>query len=109
MGKNFKDEVDTLNEALKIAAMDIAEVAQTGEDDFLSSGDEDQKSTDSKSAISNREESEDDVYLDASTSKYSSTNKTTSVMRAVMVDSYSAKSASSSTFLIHEDGSFEKK
>jgi hypothetical protein len=36
MLQNYKDEVDTLNEALKIAAMDIAEVAQADDDYFLS-------------------------------------------------------------------------
>jgi hypothetical protein len=30
----YKEEVDTLNEALKIAAMDIAEVAQADDEDF---------------------------------------------------------------------------
>lgn len=40
MLQNYKEEVDTLNEALKIAAMDIAEVAEA-EDDFFSS-DEDE-------------------------------------------------------------------
>lgn len=40
MLQNYKDEVDTLNEALKIAAMDIAEVAQTNDDDFLSDDDD---------------------------------------------------------------------
>lgn len=34
--QDYKDEVDTLNEALKIAAMDIAEVAQAEEEFFLS-------------------------------------------------------------------------
>ena len=39
MLQDYKDEIDTLNEALKIAALDIAEVAQA-EDDFFLSDDE---------------------------------------------------------------------
>ena len=39
MLQGYKDEVDTLNEALKIAAMDIAEVAQANEEDMLSDDD----------------------------------------------------------------------
>lgn len=36
MLQDYKDEIDTLNEALKIAAQDIAEVAQAEDDFFLS-------------------------------------------------------------------------
>lgn len=89
MLQNYKEEVDTLNEALKIAAMDIAEVAQT-EDDILDS-DEDNE--------------EDDGTL--SSHAESSVNSKVSKLRAALGDNLAADTKS--TFIIHEDGGFEKK
>lgn len=40
---NYKEEVDTLNEALKIAAMDIAEVGQEDDEDLFSLDSEEQE------------------------------------------------------------------
>jgi len=115
MLQNYKDEVDTLNEALKIAAMDIAEVAQT-EDDFGLSDE-----GDSQDELSDGNRGDDgDVFVDAATSKYSKAGNKGAVMRAVMEDgSMQSRSSSTaagggsshnygtSTFLVHEDGTFE--
>lgn len=115
MLQNYKDEVDTLNEALKIAAMDIAEVAQT-EDDFGLSDD-----GDSQDDLSESNQGEDgDVFVDAASSKYSKVANKGAVMRAVMEDGSihsrgssvtagSSHNYGTSTFLVHEDGTFEQK
>jgi len=136
MLQNYKEEVDTLNEALKIAAMDIAEVAQTEDDFLLSDEEEDIEDIDAvdndtnvmsnsivskHAAIHNHkgndenDEDQDEIYVDATTSKFSRKGNKTTVMRAVMDDSsynsVNTKSSSfnSSTFLVHEDGTFEQK
>ena len=121
MLQNYKDEVDTLNEALKIAAMDIAEVAQT-EDDFNIS-DDDQESQENDDDLSHfHSKDEDNDFVDAATSKYSRNVNKSTVMRAVMEDgnnslhsrgssitATSAHNYGASTFLVHEDGTFEQK
>jgi len=122
---NYKDEVDTLNEALKIAAMDIAEVAQA-EDDFELSDEEGDEldtlgNTNTISTVQPDEYDDDGVrYQDAYGSRFSKKMNKSTVMRAVMDDASvgsgsgsgmrSSKSmAGASTFLIHEDGTFEQK
>lgn len=136
MLQNYKEEVDTLNEALKIAAMDIAEVAQT-EDDFALSeeGDGDDSQDESldevdqqhlhqrthhrKGGDGSRGDDEEE-FVDAAPSRYSKASNKSNVMRAVMEDSNSVQSRGStltsashnygaSTFLVHEDGTFEQK
>ena len=123
---NYKEEVDTLNEALKIAAMDIAEVAQT-EDDFELSDEEDDEldtlgNTNTISTAQLDEYDEDGIrYQDAYGSRFSKKMNKSTVMRAVMDDasvgsgsgsgmrSSMSMAVGSSTFLIHEDGTFEQK
>lgn len=121
MLQNYKDEVDTLNEALKIAAMDIAEVAQT-EDDFALSEEGDEEEDESSDTRANTG-ADAEGFVDAATSRYSKATNKSSVMRAVMEDangsvhsrgSSSMHTAAShnygaSTFLVHEDGTFEQK
>ncbi len=136
MLQNYKEEVDTLNEALKIAAMDIAEVAQT-EDDFALSeegdGDDSQdeslddadhshahQRTYARKAGKGGAAGEEAEFVDAAPSRYSKAGNKSNVMRAVMEDSSSVQSRGStltaashnygaSTFLVHEDGTYEQK
>mmetsp|Transcript_2267 Transcript_2267/g.3573 ORF Transcript_2267/g.3573 Transcript_2267/m.3573 type:complete len:383 (+) Transcript_2267:55-1203(+) len=126
MLQNYKEEVDTLNEALKIAAMDIAEVAQADDDFALSEdGDEGTIDVDDDSAR-HKHDDEDDGFVDAASSRYSKSANKGTIMRAVMEDNISinnnsiggtstgtaTQSAASSvpaTFLVHEDGTFEQK
>ena len=140
MLQNYKEEVDTLNEALKIAAMDIAEVAQT-EDDFALSEEgeegEDDENEEEVDADADQSQSRslskgrkaggtgDVEFVDAATSKFSQVGNKSAVMRAVMEDTggYSRGSSvtggestssqqhsfGTSTFLVHEDGTFEQK
>jgi hypothetical protein len=116
MLQNYKEEVDTLNEALKIAAMDIAEVAQTEDDMGMSD------ENDSQDELSEADGGRDDEgFVDAAASKYSRAGNKGAVMRAVMEDgsvhsrgsTLTAGSSShnygTSTFLVHEDGTFEQK
>lgn len=116
MLQNYKEEVDTLNEALKIAAMDIAEVAQTEDDMGMSD------ENDSQDELSEADGGRDDEgFVDAAASKYSRAGNKGAVMRAVMEDgsvhsrgsTLTAASSShnygTSTFLVHEDGTFEQK
>ena len=89
MLQNYKEEVDTLNEALKIAAMDIAEVAQA-DDEFLTDDDD---------------ENHDEATL---SSRADSTQSKASKLRAALGDNVSVD-GKASTFVIYEDGAFEKK
>lgn len=124
MLQNYKEEVDTLNEALKIAAMDIAEVAQT-EDDFALSeeGDSENESLGDRPLPHHHHrghQEDEEGFADAATSRFSKAANKGNVMRAVMEDSSSVHSRGStltaashnygsSTFLVHEDGTFEQK
>jgi hypothetical protein len=128
---SYKEEVDTLNEALKIAAMDIAEVAQT-EDDFALSEDGDesvQGQGQGQGGRMGREgededegQGEEEVYVDAASSRYSKVTNKSATMRAVMDDGRGGGGAQRRTgagaggggggpptFLVHEDGTFEQK
>lgn len=73
--QNYRDEIDTLNEALKIAAMDIAEIAQA--DDNLDS--EDEQDVDSISQVN-------EVFKDTNMDKFinlvsePSSNNTTKII-----------------------------
>lgn len=127
MLQSYRDEVDTLNEALKIAAMDIAEVAQADEDLLDSDMEDDvdfddelsrtlslQSSVKAGTLMSGSQLDDassvggDDMMAEFSTQK-------SAIMRAVMDDSRSnnARSArtssQSTTFLVREDGTFEHK
>ncbi len=102
--------MDTLNEALRIAAMDIAEVAQGDENDNDEEGEGDEDS-------SLNSDGEDELGSSAGTSNKPS-NKN-AMMRAVMNDTINNFKSSNSAghdvrqapaaFLVHEDGSFEHK
>ena len=52
----YKEEIDTLNEALKIAAMDIAEVAQADDGDFDS-----EEGTNSVDGVEDEDEEEEEA------------------------------------------------
>jgi methyl coenzyme M reductase subunit D len=111
---NYKEEVDTLNEALKIAAMDIAEVGQN-EDEFLTSEDEglgggsdnDENMTGS---VGSRSKNESGSVSTAERSKRSSK---LGILRTALEGNPLPPSVvmneSKSTFVVHEDGKFEKK
>jgi hypothetical protein len=85
MLQGYKDEVDTLNEALKIAAMDIADVAQA-DDDLLESDDEDLGSVSEMESL--RKGKADDI--------------------AGIIGDSGSNTSTTTTFLIHEDGSYDK-
>lgn len=107
MLQGYKEEVDTLNEALKIAAMDIAEVAQA-DDDYLLSDDEGED-----------EDAMGDVYMDAASNEQERSNSKDVLYRTVrraVVESAKGAGGSQSprqsqgvTFLVNEDGSFESR
>lgn len=121
MLQNYKDEVDTLNEALKIAAMDIAEVAQTEDDFALSEEGDEEDEEDENSDIRGAPGADSEGFVDAASSRFSKAANKGAVMRAVMDDAngsvYSRGSTltaashnyGASTFLVHEDGTFEQK
>ena len=115
MLQNYKEEVDTLNEALKIAAMDIAEVAQADDDDLmpLSDGEEGELDDDDvedvgvegaskgdggktggrrpAAATTAGGDDAEDEFEEAVTSKYSKAGNKAAVMRAVMADAQAAR------------------
>ena len=131
--QTYKEEVDTLNEALKIAAMDIAEVAQ-GDEEYSPSEDEAEvdgsynddmddatltsKLTleDDKGSKTNEESSfYSAVERVAGGHNHSSSRKQRSkeeLMRAVLRDNAEIEAKEDfipSTFIVHEDGSFVQK
>ena len=81
MLQSYKDEVDTLNEALKIAAMDIAEVAQADEDMFQSEEEEGLGDD-----LGGYKDDGDDADDSASGSQNKKGKHKADVMRAVMED-----------------------
>jgi hypothetical protein len=125
MLQTYKEEVDTLNEALKIAAMDIAEVAQ-GDSDFDSENDNEDNECEEENSEDNEEDNEeneidDENYVDAPNSendKNSDKNRNKNKNRETLLrlagqdatDSnvHSNSRSSGSTFIIKEDGSFEQ-
>lgn len=98
MLQGYKEEVDTLNEALKIAAMDIAEVAQA-DDDFIPTDDEDE------------EEGSVEVFMDAVSTEPEKLRNKEVLYREARRDGAErkAKGGGTTTFLVHEDGTFEKR
>lgn len=116
MLSSYKDEVDTLNEALRIAAMDIADVAQGDEEggEYGEHGDD----GDDGSSL-NSEEDADEAAAGASGSSSNDRRRPVSksaMMRAVMSDSLNFPSSAAqqgrstkAAFLVHEDGTFERK
>lgn len=99
MLQNYKEEVDTLNEALKIAAMDIAEVAEA-EDDFFSDDEDDltaDKFAEEGSSVSGAVGSERDA------------NKNKDELYRLAMSETASSAQKSSTFVIRDDGTFEHK
>lgn len=121
---SYKEEVDTLNEALRIAAMDIAEVAQDdeGDDEGDHRGDDSSLDSVEENSTVNGEDA-DSAAGDSSKASSGSARRfshKSAVMRAVMSDSASqSRRAPTQThgeprgmtgaFLVHEDGTFEQK
>jgi hypothetical protein len=97
---NYKEEVDTLNEALKIAAFDIAEVGQNEEELFTSEDEENEEGT-----VGSR--SKNDSLSTADRSKRSA--KLEILRTALEGNPIVGVNESKSTFVVHEDGRFEKK
>lgn len=93
----YKDEVETLNEALRIAAMDIAEIGENEDDDSLSDDDGD----------------DTNYFVDANSIDQRSGRSQSSSSRTSAFGSMKSKNKinkpSSVTFLIREDGTFEKR
>ena len=118
---SYKEEVDTLNEALKIAAMDIAEVAEA-DDDLLS--DEDDDFDETLPGLSGASEVDDEGYSDAAGSLRDKAMNKASMLREARKDNSnsslagSTASAASSgtkksqgavTFKVNADGSYEQR
>mmetsp|Transcript_11068 Transcript_11068/g.18081 ORF Transcript_11068/g.18081 Transcript_11068/m.18081 type:complete len:355 (-) Transcript_11068:169-1233(-) len=121
MLQDYKDEIDTLNEALKIAALDIAEVAQAEDDFFLSDDDgegmDDMLSTDM--SVSERSdaghglggggEANSTVSFTSNDTENSALKKKEALYKEAMSVSKTAPSAQRSTFVISENGSVQHK
>jgi len=110
---SYKEEVETLNEALKIAAMDIAEVAEA-DDDLLLSDDEEGNLDDGGSGGA---DNDDEVgFTDASGSAYDKARNREALMREARRDAYNpqaaavrrARESGKATFHVHEDGSYDQ-
>ena len=130
MLRTYKEEVDTLNEALKIAAMDIAEVAEAEDDYFLS--DEDDVDGEEEVDLSHGGEDgggEDSLSVSAASESVSfasardeggdggrSSGRTSKAVlyREALRDSATAGTGSATpvsqqrTFVVREDGTFDK-
>jgi hypothetical protein len=89
MLQGYKEEVDTLNEALRIAAMDIADVAQA-DDDLLESDDE-----------------ENDQLTASEIDASSQHDKAADILS--IVEGSAASLPSSATIYVNEDGSYQRK
>ena len=125
----YKEEVDTLNEALKIAAMDIAEVAQADDEDFDSEegssvregedeGDEVPPPAGTRSEVDDAAD-----FVDAASSAFDGDKRRNreTLMRLVRRDVTTGPPAQGTgsgtggipgggtTFVIHDDGTFERK
>ena len=93
----YKEEVDTLNEALKIAAMDIAEVALT-DDDF-----------NPDSARVRLEHDDDAHFVDAPSFEYDTSKNRSTLRRLATNDISSPVHINQTTFVIDDDGSFKSR
>lgn len=124
---SYKEEVDTLNEALKIAAMDIAEVAEA-DDDLLSDDEEDLVAAMQDQGLHRDHDSFNveidanlDGFVDAPSSRYDKAKNKADMIREVRRDKDDISIASDSTltsrtnksqtttFVVNEDGTYDKK
>ena len=106
MLQNYKEEVDTLNEALKIAAMDIAEVAEA-EDDFFDSDEEEEEVRTATGERFGREEEGGSTGGGIGEERDSDKNK--EELYRLAMSGTAASSQKKSTFVVHYDGTFESK
>lgn len=114
---SYKEEVDTLNEALKIAAMDIAEVAEA-DDDLLSDDDD---LDEQLSTMGPGSQVDDEGYSDAAGSIRDRAMNKASMLREARKDNMSfggssnasnatgRKSQGTVTFKVSADGSYEQR
>eukprot|EP01031_Cornospumella_fuschlensis_P028892 gene28892-34866_t len=97
---NYKEEVDTLNEALRIAAMDIAEVGQ--DDDMGSEGD--------MYSIYSSEDGDaadkGDIVIESKDSQSVASSRKAEKLSAVMGKAAAGKEDKAPMFIIKEDGTF---
>jgi hypothetical protein len=103
---NYKEEVDTLNEALKIAAMDIAEVGQNEDELFTSESEDEGASTDNRSRGGDDEGTASSVTGSERSKKSSSKVE---ILRSALESNPGILLENKSTFIVHEDGKFERK
>ena len=111
---SYKEEVETLNEALKIAAMDIAEVAEA-DDDLLLSDDEEELLGEQKSGgVGGGDDDDQNDFVDASGSAHDKARNREALMREARRDAYNPQAAAmrkakdgNATFRVHEDGTFD--
>jgi hypothetical protein len=108
MLQNYKEEVDTLNEALKIAAMDIAEVAEA-EDDFFSSDEEDEGSEVRTAAGDKFAEDGEGSSVGGAVGTERDANKNKDELYRLAMSGTEKTSQKKSTFVVHDDGTFESK
>ena len=105
---SYKEEVDTLNEALKIAAMDIAEVGQADDDDdyFLSDDEEGNEVDD----ITEESRTKGDLYMDAASNEFDKQKNKEVLYREVKAAREPPKSKSDNVvFQVDENGSYRRK
>ena len=108
MLSSYKEEVDTLNEALKIAAQDIAEVGQADDDDYFLSDDEEDDDIDDITEESRTKEKE--IYMDASASEFDrQKNKEVLYREAKAARDPSKIKSDNPVFQVDMDGSFKRK
>ena len=107
MLQSYKEEVDTLNEALKIAAMDIAEVGQADDDDdyFLSDDEEGNEIDD----ITEETRQKGDLYMDAASSEYDKQKNKEVLYREAKAARDPKTKGDNVVFQVDENGSFKRK
>ena len=113
---SYKEEVETLNEALKIAAMDIAEVAEADDDLLLSDDEEELLGEQKNGGVGGADDDDDDQndFVDASGSAHDKARNREALMREARRDAYNPQAAAmrkakdgNATFRVHEDGTFD--
>lgn len=108
MLQSYKEEVDTLNEALKIAAMDIAEVGQADDDDdyFLSDDEEGNEVDD----ITEESRTKGDLYMDAAASEFDKQKNKEVLYREVKAAREPTKGKTDNVvFQVDDNGSYTRK